>query len=128
MARREELTNEQWALINPLLPVPRRADGRGRPWRDGREVLNGILWILRDDTLLRATASHFALRRHQITTGELSSRLARVLDLARNLLHAMRHCLQPNLNAAAPTAMRAATACEADGMAAARSTATLVKG
>jgi transposase len=46
--RAEELTDEQWALIQPLLPEPpRRADGRGRPWRDSREVLNGILWVLR---------------------------------------------------------------------------------
>jgi transposase len=48
MARREDLTNAQWAIIKPLMPVPpRRADGRGRPWREAREVLNGILWILR---------------------------------------------------------------------------------
>jgi transposase len=48
MARREALTNAQWTLITPLLPEPpRRTDGRGRPWRDAREVLNGILWILR---------------------------------------------------------------------------------
>jgi transposase len=48
MARREELTDGQWILIKPLIPEPlRRADGRGRPWRDAREVLNGILWILR---------------------------------------------------------------------------------
>jgi transposase len=47
-SRAEELTNEQWNLIEPLLPVlPRRADGRGRPWRDNREVLNGIVWVLR---------------------------------------------------------------------------------
>lgn len=44
----KDLTNAQWAFIEPLLPeLPRRADGRGRPWRDSREVLNGILWILR---------------------------------------------------------------------------------
>ena len=48
MARREELTDEQWSIIQPLIPEPlRRADGRGRPWRDTRAVLNGILWILR---------------------------------------------------------------------------------
>jgi transposase len=48
MARREELSDEQWAIIEPLLgEMPRRADGRGRPWRDNREVINGILWILR---------------------------------------------------------------------------------
>ncbi len=50
MAKRsgEELTDEQWAIIEPLLPqLPRRRDGRGRPWRGHREVLNGILWVLR---------------------------------------------------------------------------------
>jgi transposase len=48
MARREELTDEQWTIIQPLIPEPpRRPDGRGRPWRDARAVLNGILWILR---------------------------------------------------------------------------------
>ena len=46
--RGEELTDEQWAIIGPLIPEPpRREDGRGRPWRDTREVINGVLWILR---------------------------------------------------------------------------------
>jgi len=45
---RRELTDEQWALIGPFLPkLARRKDRRGRPWRENREVLNGILWILR---------------------------------------------------------------------------------
>ncbi len=44
----EELTDEQWAVIEPHLPeLPSREDGRGRPWRENREVMNGILWILR---------------------------------------------------------------------------------
>jgi len=43
-----DLTEEQWAVLAPLLPKPRvRKDGRGRPWRDPRDVLNGILWVLR---------------------------------------------------------------------------------
>jgi len=43
-----ELTNEQWTRIEPLVSSPtRKKDGRGRPARDPREVLNGILWILR---------------------------------------------------------------------------------
>ncbi len=43
-----DLTDEQWKVVKPLIPVPpRRANGRGRPWRDSREVLNGILWVLR---------------------------------------------------------------------------------
>jgi len=43
-----DLTDEQWSVLEPLIgEMPRRADGRGRPWRSSREVLNGILWILR---------------------------------------------------------------------------------
>ncbi len=43
-----DLTDERWSVLEPLLgELPRRADGRGRPWRDSRAVLNGILWILR---------------------------------------------------------------------------------
>ena len=48
MAKGEELSDEQWMILEPLLPeLPRRSDGRGRPWRSQREVLNGVLWILR---------------------------------------------------------------------------------
>ncbi len=42
-----DLTHAQWAKLKPLLQPKRRPDGRGRPWRDARAVLNGILWILR---------------------------------------------------------------------------------
>ena len=43
-----DLTDEQWTILQPLIPEPpRRPDGRGRPWRDAREVLHGVLWILR---------------------------------------------------------------------------------
>jgi transposase len=43
-----DLTDDQWAVLRPLLPRPRlRTDRRGRPWRDPRDVLNGILWILK---------------------------------------------------------------------------------
>ncbi len=43
-----DLTDEQWNVLQPLIPVPpKRPDGRGRPRKDARAVLNGILWILR---------------------------------------------------------------------------------
>ncbi|MFG3285548.1 IS5 family transposase [Streptomyces sp. NPDC048111] len=44
MAGRGELTDVEWERIEPLLP---RVDGRGRPWRDHRQVVNGVLWRLR---------------------------------------------------------------------------------
>lgn len=35
-------------ILEPFLPAPsRRKDGRGRPWKQNRAVLNGIPWILR---------------------------------------------------------------------------------
>lgn len=43
-----DLTEEQWNIVEPILPKdPVRSDGRGRPWSDRRQVLNGVLWILR---------------------------------------------------------------------------------
>ena len=43
-----DLTDQQWEVIGRFLPdMPRRQDGRGRPWRENRSVLNRILWILR---------------------------------------------------------------------------------
>jgi len=43
-----DLTEEQWAIVAPLLPRRERRQGRrGRPWQDARAVLNGVLWILR---------------------------------------------------------------------------------
>ena len=49
MGKREELTDEQWAILEPLIPkVMPRADGRGRPVvHSDRAVLDGILWVLR---------------------------------------------------------------------------------
>ncbi len=42
--KRHELMDEQWELIEPL--VPRSTARTGRPPRDRRTVLNGIFWIL----------------------------------------------------------------------------------
>jgi transposase len=44
-----DLTDDQWAVIEPLIPEEERLNEprRGRPWRDPRDVLNGVLWILR---------------------------------------------------------------------------------
>ncbi len=39
-----ELTDAAWERIVPLLPG---VDGRGRPWREHRQVINGVLWRLR---------------------------------------------------------------------------------
>ncbi len=41
------LTNEHWALLAPLLTPPEKTTKRGRPRRDDRPLLEGILWVLR---------------------------------------------------------------------------------
>ena len=44
------LTDEQWKKIEPLLPQPKsrgRHRKRGRPRKTNRQVLEGILWILK---------------------------------------------------------------------------------
>jgi len=46
MRGRWELTDEQWAVVEPVLRPARRADNRGGPWHDTRAVLNGVLWVL----------------------------------------------------------------------------------
>src|SRR5690348_6588699 len=46
MRGRWELSNAPWQVIEPILRPKRRSDGRGRPWRDTRAVLNGVLWVL----------------------------------------------------------------------------------
>ena len=42
--KRHELTDEQWALVEPLLPVSGACTGR--PPKDPRVMLNGVFWIL----------------------------------------------------------------------------------
>jgi transposase len=42
---RHELTDEQWAIIAPL--IPKQKPGRGRPRADDRRTLNGILYVLK---------------------------------------------------------------------------------
>ncbi len=43
-----ELTDEQWAVLEPLIPEQeRQPSGPGRPWRAARDVMHGSLWVLR---------------------------------------------------------------------------------
>ena len=44
--KRYELTKEQWERIETLLS-PKRTGKRGRPRKDDRSMLNGMLWIAR---------------------------------------------------------------------------------
>jgi transposase len=83
-----DLTDAQWAVVEKLLPVPQvREDGRGRPWRDPRDVLNGVLWILRTgapwaDMPARYPPYATCFRRFQswVQAGVLKETLQRLAD------------------------------------------------
>ena len=45
-----DLTEAQWLAIKRFIPADEKrppAEKGGRPWRPARDVLNGILWVLR---------------------------------------------------------------------------------
>ena len=45
MARRFEVTDEQWKILSPYLGNTQKKTGR--PQADNRKIFNGFLWILR---------------------------------------------------------------------------------
>ena len=42
---RHQLTDEQWSIVEPL--IPKKLARTGRPPTDARRMLDGIMWILR---------------------------------------------------------------------------------
>ncbi len=46
MSRKYEITNKEWKEIKDLLP-PENTGQKGRPRKDNRTMLNGMLWIFR---------------------------------------------------------------------------------
>ena len=64
-----KLTDEQWALVRPLLPP--QTGGVGRPPNDHRIVLGGILWVARTGSSWREMPEEYgnweaAYRRHEL--------------------------------------------------------------
>ena len=58
--RQKLLSDEQWQLMEPLLPEPkRRRDNRGRPWAPNRPCFEGILWILQTGAAWRFLPDEF---------------------------------------------------------------------
>ena len=55
------LTDEQWNKIEPLLPKPKQRRKRGRPRKGNRQVLEGILWILKTGARWRDLPKDFGV-------------------------------------------------------------------
>lgn len=56
MARRRELSDVQWERLAPLMP---RVSGRSRPWRNHRQVVEGIIFRYRTGTPWRDLPERF---------------------------------------------------------------------
>ena len=59
--RRHQLTDEQWSIVEPL--IPKKHAHTGRPPADARQMLDGIMWILRTGArgcLARSRSRRFA--------------------------------------------------------------------
>ena len=73
MSRTAVLTDAQWARIEPLMPS---SDGqRGRPFRDDRRVIEGIIWRYRVGTPWRDVPGSFGpwqtlWKRHRRYSGD----------------------------------------------------------
>jgi transposase len=67
--RRGELTDEQWRRLKPLLPPEKPQTGR--PNKNHRRILNGILWIHRTGAPWRDLPERYG------PTGTVSSRFYR---------------------------------------------------
>jgi len=55
--RRHQLTDEQWEAVDPV--IPRKQARTGRPPEDRREMLDGILWVLRTGAPWRDVPERF---------------------------------------------------------------------
>jgi transposase len=60
MVQRYELSDVQWERLQPLLP-PQKAQ-TGRPASDHRQIINGILWILRTGAPCKQIVSFLPLQ------------------------------------------------------------------
>jgi transposase len=54
--KRYEVTNEEWNRLKSLLP-PEKTGKKGRPRKDNRTMLNGMLWIDRSGAQWRELPS-----------------------------------------------------------------------
>lgn len=81
MVGRGELTDKAWEAISPLLP----ANGKGRRWRDHRQVINGILGELRTGAPWRDVPDRYGPRKtchERFRTWTMDGTWATILDEA----------------------------------------------
>jgi transposase len=87
MTRSAELSEAAWARIEPLMP---QAIGRSRPWRDHRQVVEGIVFRYRTGVAWRDVPERFGpwqtvwKRHHRFATDGTWDKLLRVIQADAN--------------------------------------------
>ncbi len=110
VTRRHDLTDEQWAAIEPLLPVGRRP-GRPPTWTK-RQLIDGIRWRVRASTPWRDVpdcygswaAAYAVFRRWQRdgTWARILSALQAVADAAGRIVWTCRSTPRPLAHTSTP--------------------------
>lgn len=89
--RRYELSDEEWAVIEPLIPP---AATTGRPRRSPREIWNAIFWVLRSGAPFRDLPERFGPWQtvyHRFNTWRREGVFDRVLEALQVRLDAEGH-------------------------------------
>jgi transposase len=84
MGKRHEVSEEEWALLDQV--IPKSTAKTGRPTRDRREMLNGLLWILSTGAQWRDLPERFGPWETVYTTFS-RWRKAGVYDAILDVLH-----------------------------------------
>ena len=81
--RRYELTDAEWERLKPYFP-DRQAGDKGRPRKDSRQILNGILWIARSGAAWRDLPERYGAWQTWIVNSK-SDRFYKVRDLLNSV-------------------------------------------
>ena len=89
MSDRDVLTDEMWAQLEPLNPD--RTPRRGRPWRDHRLVLEGIIWRFRTGSPWRDLPERFGSCKtvwHRFNAWSQNGTFDQILQVLQGQAHA----------------------------------------
>ncbi len=85
--QRFELSDQEWELIVPHIPI---AKGRGGRLKDPRKMLNGMFWVLRSETSWRDLPERYGPWQtvyHWFNRWRCDGTLRRLADALANRLH-----------------------------------------